>query len=493
MENKKDKTQEELEQEERILRQQRMLNFASQSVSYKHVGGLKSPSGDYTIDQITNALNNPYTSTGILQDVSLFLYQNNGQYSRIIDDIAGTPMYDLYLYPTQILGFTNTKKSKNIDNLNKEYETVATILENVNYKYNLRWMGKYLLLLGELYTYKIEDNDGVIFKLLPTEMCRITNMLSDNIYKFSIDLSKMSNEEIRKTMPEQIQKYYEQYSSGSLDEEKLDGSYYYLEDNEAVAFLWDDNQKSKGVPYLTFLFDKVMRLNQIEDEDLASSLTDNLKLIHQKFDVDDEGNPIIDEEVLAQYHQATKRNLPKNVCITSNPLQVEIHTLQRQSNTTISTTEKALQTIYSSVGMNIEKFSGVKNSNQAIVASILSDEIVAKNLSEIFGNFLNYQIKGKKKKPLWRVQMLHNTYYNKDEFTRNARDNAMIGGNKLILLASQGMTPLCAMSSLIYESALNINQYFIPLNSGYNSSSSTSDSNGRPSAESEGDVKESEN
>ena len=110
-----------------------------------------------------------------------------------------------------------------------------------------------------------------------------------------------------------IQKLYERFNSGALDnDERLVDNYYHLEEGEAVAFLFDDgNTRTKGVPPFCYLFDKIYRIDEIEDEDLESTSAENLKLIHMKAPVNEEGELLMDTDILGKYHQAAKRNLPK--------------------------------------------------------------------------------------------------------------------------------------------------------------------------------------
>ena len=51
-------------------------------------------------------------------------------------------MYDLYMTPTSILGFSG--KTNAIDKLNKEYEQIAQQVEKINYKYNFDQNHTYL-------------------------------------------------------------------------------------------------------------------------------------------------------------------------------------------------------------------------------------------------------------------------------------------------------------------------------------------------------------
>ena len=150
---------------------------------------------------------------------------------------------------------------------------------------------------------------------------------------------------------------------------------------------------------------------------------------------------------------------------------MEVYTLQRQANASLTSTQKAYEYVYTSAGVNSELFNGSRSSSESVVNSIKTDEMVVDRLNLIFCNFINYEVKNKKKNAMWKVEMLRNTYFNKKDMQTTMRENAMVGIGKLAYLSSLGYTPLTAMSALFYEAEMQLEQYFRPLASGYNSSS----------------------
>ena len=287
----KEVTQEELKE----INKNKHIQFAQGSISSESVGETSASRSGINLNNLQRALQDPYANVATIQQISKILYHTNGIYYRMIEMFTNMPMYDLYLSPTIISGFNG--KNNNADKMNKEYEQIAQLVEKTNYKYNLKWFGRHLLLYGELFIYKVEDNSGIFYKVIPNDLCRISRIMENNILKYSINLSKLDDEELLSTMPVPIQKLYEKYNNGSLaNDEKLVDDYYFLEENEAIAFLFDDgNTRTKGVSPFSYLFDKIYRLDEIEDEELASSSADNLKLIHQKIPTNDEGELLMDK------------------------------------------------------------------------------------------------------------------------------------------------------------------------------------------------------
>lgn len=475
-----EKEKELAEEELRRIEKEKHLRFAQGSISSKSVGETSLSRSGIDYSQLQSALQDPYANISTIQQISKILYHTNGVYYRLIEMFANIPMYDLFLSPTVIPSFSG--KGDMVEKMNKEYEQIAQLVEKTNYKYNFKWFGRHLLLYGELFIYKVEDNSGTFYKLIPNEICRVSGIMENNILKYSIDLSKLNNAELLSTMPIPIQKLYEKYNAGSLaNDEKLIDSYYYLEENEAVAFLYDDgNVRTKGVAPFSYLFDKIYRVDEIEDEELSNSASDNLKLIVQKAQTNEEGELLMDIDLISMYHQAAKKNLPKGVGIVTSPMQIEALTLQRQASTTLTATQKAYESVYTSAGINSELFNGQRSSNESVLNSIKTDEMVIDRLNLIFCNFINYEIKNKKRSAMWKVEMLRNTYFNKKEIQASCREDAVLGLGKLRYLSSLGYTPLTALSVLYYESESQLETLFKPLASGYNSGAVANDT-GRPS------------
>ena len=166
------------------------------------------------------------------------------------------------------------------------------------------------------------------------------------------------------------------------------------------------------------------------------------------------------------------------MAVTTNPLQVEALTLQRQASSTLTATQKAYESVYTSAGINSELFNGSRSSNESVLNSIKTDEMVVDRLNLIFCNFINYEIKNKKRNAMWKVEMLRNTYFNKKEIQASCRDDAVLGLGKLRYLSSLGYTPLTALGTLYYESESQMELLFKPLASGYNGGANKE---GRPS------------
>lgn len=449
-------------------------NFAKDSVSLKQPSH-KTPTR-LTKTQVMTYLENPYKNYQQLQEVSIFLMHTNGVYNRLLKYYSNMPTFDHMLYPYDI---DSKKKSTSGDKLLKSYNEVAQYVEKINPKFNLRWFLHKLLTCGELYVYKLEDSNGIVWKEMPNDMCRISSF-EDGVSKYSINLNKIGNQQVYDTMPVEIQKIYDKFKSGGIKAEDLiDSSWYELEEN-AYAFNIISPYLSKAFPPFSYLFDGLLYVDEMKELQFESALTENLKIIHQKVPMNDEGDLLIDYDLIQEYHDATKRNLPTGIAITTNPLDVESITLMRSGSQFVNHRADALNSLYDEAGVNSDLFNGNSTSNELIASGIKIDEMVVLEILALFENFLNFEIKNNKKSSLWRVKMLPITRFSRDNEINMSRENLAYGGSRFYMLSACGYTPLQSINILKGEQALGIDKIMVPIQTSH---TMTGDDVGRPTKE----------
>lgn len=457
--------------------------FAKGSVSGKVDTYYKSKS--YDLDKISKALQDPVTNHKLLQEVSEYVYHVGGVYQRILMDVAFMPEFDVMLSPRGINKIKpETKK--------RSYFEAAMTVEKINPRHNFKRFGLKLLRFGELYIYEIEDEDSIVYKEMPIDMCKITSF-ENGLCRYSINLDSLRNKNLLETMPNEIKDIYEKYQNKIIKKEDLlEGKWYELKEN-AFAFNFIDPFLPKGYPPFAYLFKGATALDRMSNKLLSDEEIEMLKIIHNKIPIDEDGNFLIDPDLVTTFHQATKDNLPENVTIATNPFEMKMHSFQGNNKQT-NYRQEALDNIYQNAGFSKEKFSGERNSNQAIKISTMADEMVALQLVRIFEPYLNYKIKQNKKASVWKAKILDNTYYNKTEYFRDCKEAASSGGSRLKLMASCGLTPFEAVMLRQAEEDMGIDELMTPLLNGQNSSAKLIEDkkNGRPTKESEGDVPESE-
>lgn len=466
-------------------RDKQYLAFAKNSVDYKQ-SSTNSKGKFHSTDKVIKALQDPIKNHKVLQEVSMYLSANSLTYRRLLNNFANMVNFDFMLTPKlQLL----SKNSKNLTM--KSYLESASIIEKINPKFNFKWMNRIIWELGEVYLYKIEDKKGIIYKRMPEQLCRISSVIENSLSLYSIDLSLLSNVELLSTMPSDIQELYEKFSNKQIPQEMLvEGKWYELTEN-AIAFNGIDSFLPKGYPILAPLFPSLLSLEESNRRVSTDEEIDNLKIVHMLYDVNEDGASVIDPEILTQFHQSVKDNLPEGCCVATNPLKLSVHNT-KNSQQSVNYRKEIGDIVYSSVGSSKELFNGERNSNMAIDVSIKSDEVFALSQVSIFENYLNYELSKVKKTSFYGVKMLPTTHYNMNAYKKECETSLSLSGNGNYLkyLACCGYSPLDAMGLLQIEQELGLSEMFMPASNAYNTS--TDDSVGRPSGEEKGEINERE-
>ena len=418
---------------------------------------------------LRNMMINPYLNWIGLQGISSLMIANNGNYNRLVQYFGTMSNYDHILYPHSMTGAVAQKNG-----FGDSYEKACHLLQQMNLKHNCRWWGKRLIEQGELYIYKIQDKNGIIYQEMPSFLCRV-NRTTNGKLLFEMDLAQMDII-LLATMPLEIQNIYQQY---------VDGTYKYQWYNVSelgVAFNMWGNSLPHGFPFLSFLFDKLLAVEDFEDMNEDLTKVDNLKLIHQTIPTDPKnGEVLMDEELASIYHNATKRNLPKGVTIATNPLSMEVVNLQTSGNENargINYVVNALNSVYNGAGVNSNIFNGEVNNPILNQAGIVADEQIAMDIVLMFQTYINSDLMNQPLKgTVWQIKMLDSTCFNKDIKIAQSMANLSVGGSKMDFLATSGYSPLEAVQTLRLEQELNFSGLLTPVQTSYTMSGSDEQQN----------------
>lgn len=422
-------------------------------------------------EQIRKAVLNPYSNVEILQQASMLLKATNGIYKKILNYQSTIMTNDYMIYPVYVDKITTVEK------MEKSYQEVALYLDKFKIKELACWIYERVLEQGELYLYKLEDKNGIMFQEIPNVLCKITS-IENNIQKFGINLSKL-NDKLVLGMPPEIQKLYKRFKTGGIKEKDLiDNSYYEISKN-AVAFNLD-KYATKGIPFFCTAFDDLMELEDMKDLKSENAVIESIKLIHQKLPIDkDTGVVLMDFNVAKAYHNATKANLPKGTSITTNPLDLQAVSLSDGSSKINENVARSLESIYDTLGINNELFNGNKSTNEAIATGIIADGLLSKRLQMLVQNWINYELSSYKRNgSTWQMRFVDTTHFDRDNRAKAAREDMAFGGLRTEYLATKGYTPLESKNLLKMEQLMGFDSLMIPQASSHTASSS--DSAGRP-------------
>lgn len=417
----------------------------------------------YDRSRVRRFLTNPIGNVNQLQEISRYLMSSSGNYFRIIEYFSG--MLTLYHY---------VAPSMSLDDMGEDvlddYFQAAEDVKKVNIKRNIRFFINQLLILGEVYLYEIETDKGIHYVQIPNEWCRVS-AVENGVYRFDVNVSGLRDTDLE-YMPKEIAQL--------LGKNSKDGSGWHRISEKGFCFNIFEGQP-KGFPLLLFMFDDIMGLEDTKDIMDNKTKVDAVKLIHQKIPLNDKDVPIFDMNIARIYHEATKRNLPDGVAVTTNPLDMSNVSFDKAQSQEKDIIERAERNLWNSVGISDLLFSSNKSGGEVMKMSVIADEILMFSILPQIEAYVQSKISVDN----MRFSFLETTYFNKKEEIRMSQEALAFGASRIKYLATLGYEPHEIYSMLVFEQqVMDIDSVMLAKQASHTLSGK--DDGGRPTNDSKG-------
>lgn len=337
-------------------------------------------------------------------------------------------------------------------------------------------MTEEIITYGELYIYFIESKDSITILKIPQHLCYIYGKDENMQNRYAIDITKITEKSLG-YYPKEIQDIWLKKKNGTLNKELLLDNRYYMVSDKGAAFTLEE-WAMKGVPYFANILESLMTLEDIEDLDTNSAVTDNFKLIQQLVPIDDKGNLLIDMDAVEVYHESVKSVVPDGIGVVTSPMKVASVSLTDSKIKNLDYATKVKKSIYDATGFNDDLFNGNKSSNEAIAMGSVVDTLLPIKVQTMLASWLNSVLKKNNKYKNWKVVFCDSTEYNYMNMVKNERENLAVYGSKKKYMALQGYTPLEALNLLLNEEMLELNDLMLPMQTSHTLSN---EEKGRPS------------
>jgi len=421
----------------------------------------------YSREDLREFIKNPVANYLQLQQSSDELSLSSGIYFRMTQYLSTMLTYDHWIFP-----ISTTAIYEDIDLFWKEFELSAKRLNKYNIKYNCGWWTEKLIKHGEIYLYKIDDGTNIVFNEFPTSVCRIAQEVN-GVLRFEIDLNKISSDDI-KEYPQEIKiawnkdpKRKDKKAQRNLNKNRStilnNNGDWYLVSNKGFAFSAQYMQQH-GYPFLTSVFDDIIRVLNAKDDAENNMKANNFKLIHNKIAIDDKTRkPVVDKDTAQTYHNETKKQVPEGVGVATNLFEVNAITLQNKETSKISLTQDAQADLWSSSGFSRGLFSTEKATGEGIKRSTVTDEMMMFPFLRMYENYFNEEIKNNFNRQIsWAIHFINSTHQNIKELRKDARENMAFGGSRFMFIATCEETPFEFIMRSKMENSLNIDVFLPP-------------------------------
>lgn len=417
----------------------------------------------YDRARVRRFLTAPYSNTAALQEISEYLMMVSGNYFRIVEYLSGMATFDHLLTPS-MERITDIKENS-ID----EFLKIAHLLKSMKIKKNFRWFLKELIINGEIYCYKIKSSGIIQYVQIPNNLCRVS-AIEDGVYRYDFKIDGLKDSDVV-FLPQEFQRAIKQTEKAK----KSDG---WIRISDSGFCFNLSGAYPKGLPMLSFMFDDIMGLEDVKDLIENKTKLDTVKLIHLKIPLNEKNVPVFNMETARMYHEATKRNLPDGVAVTTNPLEISHVPFEKAQSRDIDAIERSERNLWNSAGISDLLFSNDKTGGEIMKLSVIADEIMIYPILRCFEDYINSEINSKN----FTFKFLDVTYFNKKEKTETYEKSMYAGGSRLPYLASLGNEPYEIISTLTFEqNVLDIDNLMIPKKTSH--TLTENDNGGRPTNE----------
>lgn len=435
--------------------------------------------GDVSLRDVELALKYPKQGWKILLKASQELMLCSPHYYRMNNLYSNMALFcwwiDLY----------DVKDNAKIEQIKKQYSTLAAKLESMNLKHEFSKIMKVIPYQDIYCGLVFENQNDFFFQQIDYKMCEL-HQIQDGLFNFRIDLSQIKPQNLD-AYPVYVKEAYLDYIDG-VKNKRITNQWYEPPADKQIC-LKLNSQWTFPYPILIGLIKDILDLDIYKKLKLQSARTDNYKAIAVEVPIDENtvDKPLLTPDTLGIFAEINRESMTDDIGL--------LHTLGssatpisfKDSSNTRNNVSDAVDEIYNSSGISKELGNG-SSSGTAVTLSVENDAGFIYGLYRQFERWCNRWIKIRKyNKPTFKFffYLLDMTIFNKKDVTTMYKDSISMGATVIDkYMASLGMTPSRQLGSYItHENIFDFRNHFIPLQTSYNSSIDNNE-NGRPTNES---------
>lgn len=435
--------------------------------------------GHYKLEDVQTAIKFPRNNWKVLLTVSEELMRSSPHYYRLNSFYSNMAVFcwglDLY----------DVKNGYNAETLRKTYNALSAKLESMNLKHEFSKIMKFIPYQDVFCGVVMENDTGFFIQQMDLRICELYQV-QDGLYNFRLDLSAIKPNNLQ-AYPDYIQKEYLNFTDNKL------ASRWYIPPFDKQICIKLNSQWKYPFPILIGLISDILDLNIYKKLKLQSARTDNYKAIMFEVPIDEKSvdKPLLTPETLGVFARMNRENMNDDIGIIHSLGSKAQSISFKDSSNTRNNVADAVEELYNSSGETKELYNG-SSSGTAVTLSIENDSGFIYSLYRQFERWTNRFIKSRKyNKTMFKFHfyILDVTIFNRDTVIKRYKDAISLGATVIDKwMASLDMTPSRIMGSYVtHDIIYDFQNHFKPLESSYNSSSSSGEA-GRPTNASNGEL-----
>lgn len=433
----------------------------------------------YTKSLIKQYLQNPYSNRDSIREVSRYLYRVSTLYKKIVLYYATMPLY--YYNVTYEIDFT---KQTTTDKLLKSYQSYLQRMQSINFpKESIPIIA--MTIRDGSYCGFVYDNesDGLFIHMLDPKYYKIRGKNSAGQWIVCFDATYFSSGN-NKEFVEGINGNTE----GTWDPVFVDGWHAYQNDNtnarwfmlppeKTICLIANlDDEFDMPLPFFTGIMTSLLDCLDYEQLIADKTALENYALLVSKIPLIENSGVVDDFAVSLELVQAMQELIndavPDLVGTAYSPMDLDV--IQFNNKETTNDTDmlsKSIENVFNQSGASQLVVSGGSSTNSiGLKQAIANDTSLAflwlKRLESNLQYYFSENIDNK-----FIFNFHKETWYNKDDYIKELKEAATLGGSAMDYLTALGSTPYEAYCKLTFENQIGLKDMMLPLKTSYTSSS----------------------
>lgn len=470
----KDKTPEQIEQEELKLKlQQQYAAIKKMNVKQLNKALAITPSvlSKFNPKQVAEYLQNPAKYEKQMRNLSNYLYGVSAQYRQIIKHVATMPTYDY------TLNIVEMPQKINKDKVIKAYTKSAQYIDKLNLPHEMSKALRVAFKEDYFYGYEHESKDSYFIQKMDADYCSISS-IEDGVFNYAFDFAYFdSYPDSLDLYPEEFKTKYQVYKI-----DRMRFRWQELDSNKTICIKVMDDLQYGTPPYNT-VFESIFDLDEYKKIKKSKTKLDNFLLLAQKIPMNDKSQDmnafLIDLETAGAFHEQLADNVSEGISVATSPMDIESIKMEK-SKSDVDTISQAQREVYTDSGLSQYLFNSDKNTSAGISKSISSDEQIVFNTLTQIERWVNRKLKKQSGTIKFYIKFLHITEFSREESFNRFLKAAQFGVPvKMEIGASLGLTPLEFLNKVILENDIfELHEKLKPLSSSH--TQTNDEEGGRP-------------
>lgn len=427
-------------------------------------------------DEIIDAINDGDITTQ--RQMSAYFYRSSGVYRQLCHRIAGIHRYRNYVAPLYYISKSNKHNEKIDKEVMKYYQSCK--VDNVSYGIGLQ-----AIVFGACYLYENETSDGkIVQQVLPPDRCRSrskdeyeNNTVEFDFSYFDSLVSSYTADEVKtiwKTLPKEFEKLYKNYKAGKSNcGDSRNTKWQLLDTNYARCY----TITLDGSPLFVNMFPDILDAADYKSVDIERAKQKLFKLIVQKFELDEQGDPKASDDEIRQSNKNLISAVDNSAACLTTAFDIESISLDANGSSAsseIKFQELAQESQYNSAGVPQQVFGNSGNAganaiktNNDLTASVL--EYLIKQQENWYNKKINLVSKGK---IVYEFKYLPINIFNEKDMIGYYKQFLDLGSSAILFSSAIGIPQYTLDGLLDYENNIKLKDKFkVLLNSNQASSS----------------------